>query len=126
MTVSQGFIDQSSNITYSGTIRLAAPMASPTMLRPTMIPQRLFVRACHNAAPMKRTSAAKMTFFLPILSARMPVIGLAMSAKRGVEDVIKLLFHAVNSCPERSEWIETRVEEMTPVLQHSISMYTYP
>jgi hypothetical protein len=46
----------------------------------------------------------------------MPASGLAMRAKRLVHDVIKLLSTVVRGRFERSESIDTSVDDMTPVL----------
>lgn len=56
-----------------------------------------------------------MTFFRPNLSASTLAIGLANKANRLVQDVIRLLSRVVSGW-ERSVPIDTRVDEMTPVL----------
>ena len=101
---------------YSGTTRLAPPTANPTILRPPTIPHTLSVHACHNAPMVNSTSATRMAVFLPTLSARTAVMGLAMRANKLVQDVTRLLSTVVKGRAERSEPIDTRVEEMTPVL----------
>ena len=52
----------------------------------------------------------------PNLSAKIPVMGLAIKAPRLVQDVMRLLSSVVRGCP-RSVPMETRVEDMTPVLR---------
>lgn len=104
-----------SSHTYSGTTKLAPPMARPTILLPAIIPDTLVVIACHSAPMTNKTSATTTTLFRPRLSARIPATGLATSAKRLVQEVMRLLSRVVNG-RERSAPMETRVEEMTPVL----------
>lgn len=58
-----------------------------------------------------------MTVLRPYASARTPVSGEASSAKKDVQDVIRLLSRVVRGRDERSVPIETRVEDMTPVLE---------
>ena len=82
-------------ITYRGVIRLAAPTAKPTKLRPRIIPHTAVDIACHSAPRTNRMSAMIMTGFRPSLSPRIPARGLAISAKRLVEEVIKLLSRVV-------------------------------
>ncbi len=65
-------------------------------------------------------SANRITCFRPSLSASTPASGLAISAKRLVEDVIKLL-SSVDSGWDRSEPMDTRVDDITPVLRHDVS-----
>lgn len=103
-------------LTYSGTTRLAPPTASPTILRPTTIPVTFAAKACHNAPIMNATSAARIILLRPSLSANTPATGLAIRAKRLVQEVMRLLSSVVSS-RERSKPIDTRVEEMTPVLR---------
>ena len=103
--------------THSGTTKLAPPIAKPTMLLPAIIPHTELVIACHRAPKMKSRSATKITLFLPYLSAIHPASGLATRANRLVHDVIRLLSSVPSGRCERSIRIETRVEEMTPVLQ---------
>lgn len=110
-------------ITYKGVTRLAPPTAKPTALRPAIIPHTLPVTACHNAPTAKRASATRITFLRPSLSARTPARGLAIRANRLVQDVIRLLSRVVRGRLERSEPIETSVEEITPVL-HSAGTST--
>lgn len=107
--------------TYSGTTRLAPPTARPTMLLPNIIPGTLLVKACHNAPTVNSISATRTTYFRPRRSASTLAKGLAIRAKRLVEEVIKLLSR-VDSGWERSGPIETRVEEITPVLEPSVSV----
>ncbi len=57
-----------------------------------------------------------MMGFRPSLSANMPVTGLAIRAPRLVQDVIRPLSMVLSGRP-RSLSMETRVEEMTPVLE---------
>lgn len=105
-------------LTHSGTNRLAPPIASPTMLLPTIMLGTLAAKACHNAPTMNKMSATSMTLFRPSLSAKIPAMGLAIRAERLVEEVIRLLSSVVSE-RERSGPIETRVDEMTPVLRRS-------
>jgi hypothetical protein len=107
--------DGDSSDIYRGTTRLAPPTANPTTLLPTIMPHTLVVHACHTAPATKRISAARMARFRPSLSASTPVKGLAMSAKREVHEVIRLLSRVERVCFDRSDPIETRVAEMTPV-----------
>ena len=86
------------------------------MLRPTIIPHTDDVYAWTRAPSTKSTSAAKMTGLRPRASARSPVSGEARRAKKEVHDVMRLLSSVVRGREERSEPIETRVEDMTPVL----------
>lgn len=65
-----------------------------------------------------------MTVFRPSVSARMPVSGDARSAKKEVQDVMRLLSSVVRGREERSEPTDTRVEDMTPVLRTHRSVYT--
>lgn len=102
--------------TYSGVTKLAPPIASPTMLRPAIIPHTVFVTACNSAPRAKRTSATRITFLRPSLSASAPATGLATRANKLVQDVIRLLSRVDRVRFERSEPIDTRVDEMTPVL----------
>lgn len=106
---------------YRGTTRLAPPTARPTMLLPMIIPATLPVTACHKAPTAKSTSATKMTDFLPRRSASTLASGLAIRAKRLVEDVIKLLSR-VDIGRDRSEPMDTRVADITPVLAEGISL----
>lgn len=57
-----------------------------------------------------------MTDLRPRESARMPVSGEAISAKKDVADVMRDLSSVVSGLDERSEPMDTRVEEITPVL----------
>ena len=109
------------SLSYKGATRLAPPIASPTILLPTIMPRTDKVMACHAAPSTNNTSAATMAFFLPHLSAARPARGLAIRAKRLVQDVIKLLSSVLNGRWDRSSPTETRVEDMTPVLGESQS-----
>ena len=102
--------------THNGVTRLAAPIASPTILLPTTIPHTSDVTACHSAPMTNRTSAMLITAFLPYLSAITPARGLARRANRLVDAVTRLLSSVVSSLRERSVPMETRREETTPVL----------
>lgn len=70
---------------------------------------------------VNRTSATRMTYFRPSRSANIPARGLAIKANRLVEDVIRLLSR-VESGRERSDLMDTKVEEMTPVLGYFVSL----
>lgn len=61
--------------------------------------------------------ATRMTRLRPSVSAREPVQGEARRAQKEVAEVIRDLSSVVRRRPERSVWIETRVEDMTPVLK---------
>lgn len=102
---------------YSGTTKDALPTAAPTTLLPAIIPHTLLVHACHSAPTTKSTSAARITVLRPSASASTPVSGEASSAKNDVADVTSDLSSVVRGRPERSEPMETRVEDMTPVLE---------
>ena len=104
--------------TYIGTSRLAPPTARPTTLRPTIIPATDEVMACHKAPPMNKMSATKTTRFRPIRSANTPAAGLATRAPKLVQEAMKLISRIVRECP-RSLPMETKVEEITPVLKTS-------
>ena len=97
-------------------MKLALPTANPTMVLPNIIPDTLSLAACHSAPPMNKRSAANMIDFRPNLSAKMPVMGEATRAPRLVHDVMRLLSTVVSERP-RSSPIDTRVEEITPVLK---------
>ena len=73
------------------------------------------------APRINKPSATRITLFLPSLSARTLATRLAMRAKRLVELVIRLLSSVSRGRYERSEPMETRVEDMTPVLYHMSS-----
>ena len=107
-------------LSYRGATRLALPTAKPTMLLPTIMPRTDNVKACHSAPTTKRASAARMAFFLPHLSAATPASGLAIRAKRLVQEVMRLLSNVLRGRFERSSPTETRVEDMTPVLRPRI------
>lgn len=85
------------------------------MLLPIIMPITAVEAACHNAPMMKRISAIKITFLRPNLSANTPAAGLANKAHRLVQDVMRLLSRVVKGC-ERSSPIDTRVDDITPVL----------
>lgn len=103
-------------LTYNGVTKLAAPTARPTTLLPSIMPHTWPVTACIKAPRVNRTSATSITLRRPSLSANIPAKGLANKAKRLVQDVIRLLSRVVRTRSDRSEPIDTRVEEMTPVL----------
>lgn len=65
---------------------------------------------------MNKTSAVRITGFRPTVSASRPVKGDARSAKKDVALVMRLLSSVVRGREERSEWIDIRVEDITPVL----------
>jgi len=120
------FAGASSEI-YKGTTKLALPTARPMTERPRIMPHTLEERDCHRAPTMKRASATRMTRLRPSPSAMSPEIGLARSAKREVADVMKDLSRVVRARSERSEPMETRVEDMTPVLQtEHLALHTQP
>lgn len=100
-----------------GTTRLAAPTAHPTILLPTIISVTVEVRAWIRAPATKKTSATITTTRRPCLSARIPAAGDAKRAKREVHDVMRDLSRTVKGLFDRSVFIETKVEEMTPVLR---------
>ena len=58
-----------------------------------------------------------ITHLLPNLSAKEPATGLATRAKRLVQDVTRLLSSVERGRFERSEPIDTSVEDITPVLR---------
>lgn len=60
-----------------------------------------------------------MTRWRPRASLREPDSGEARRAKSEVEDVIRDLSRVVSAREERSVPMETRVEEMTPVLRRA-------
>lgn len=93
------------------------------MLLPTIMPHTALVTACMKAPSVKSTSATRMTFLRPNLSARIPASGLAIKANRLVQDVTRLLSNVVRGRLERSEPIDTKVAEMTPVLQKAECQY---
>jgi hypothetical protein len=108
-----------SSLIYIGTTKLALPTAAPTMLRPTIIHSTDVEKACTSAPIMNSTSARKMMVRRPSVSARTPVSGEARSAKNEVEDVMRDLSRVVRGRFESEEFIEIRVEDMTPVLHHT-------
>jgi hypothetical protein len=65
---------------------------------------------------MKSREARRITGLRPVTSARTPVSGLATRAKNEVELVMRLLSRVVRGRARSVGSIETRVEEMTPVL----------
>ena len=102
--------------TDNGTTKLAPPTASPTTLRPNIIPHTVPVNACQRAPAINSASAIMITHFLPTLSATTPARGLAIRANRLVDEVTKLLSKVVRCRWERSDPTEIRVEDITPVL----------
>jgi len=66
---------------------------------------------------VKSTSATIITCFRPTLSAKTPASGLAKRANRLVHEVIMLFCAVVSALPDKSSLIETRVAEITPVLE---------
>jgi hypothetical protein len=102
---------------YNGTTNDALPTAAPTIDRPTIIPPTLLVHACNSAPSMKRMSATRITVLRPYVSARIPVRGEARSAKKEVQEVIKLLSRVVRGREERSVFMDMSVEDITPVLR---------
>lgn len=70
-----------------------------------------------SAPKTNRMSAMSMMLRRPRASARMPVSGEARSAKKDVDDVMRDLSRVVSGRWERDEFIEMRVEEITPVLR---------
>jgi hypothetical protein len=72
--------------------------------------------AWRRAPAMKSRDARRITGLRPVDEARRPVRGLAMSAKREVELVIRLLSRVVRGRARSEGPMEMRVEEMTPVL----------
>jgi hypothetical protein len=110
------------SLIYSGTTKLALPTAKPMTDRPKIMPHTVEERACHTAPMMKSASAMRMTRLRPSPSARSPEKGEASSAKRDVEEVIKDLSIVVRAREERSAFIETRVDEITPVLSVDVNI----
>ncbi len=80
------------------------------------MPATVVVRACQRAPRTNKTSATRITLFRPSLSASILATGLARRAQRLVQLVIKLLSSVPRGRWERSEPMQTRVEDMTPVL----------
>jgi hypothetical protein len=72
--------------------------------------------AWQRAPAMKRASEMRMTGLRPSASASRPEAGLARRAKTEVMLVTSDLSSVVRGRWERSLWMETRVDEMTPVL----------
>jgi hypothetical protein len=105
-----------SSLIYMGTTKLALPTAAPTILLPAIMPGTVFENACISAPTTNNTSARKMIPLRPNASARTPVTGDASSAKNDVDDVIRLLSSVESVRCDKSELIETSVEEITPVL----------
>ncbi len=95
---------------------LAAPMAKPTTPLPKIMPKTFEANVCRSAPIVKSTSAVTITHFRPHLSARTPATGLTSKAQKLVLEVIRDLSRVVNSRFERSDLIDTRVLEITPVL----------
>ena len=65
---------------------------------------------------MNKRSAVRITGLRPTASASRPVKGEARSAKKDVALVMRLLSSVVRVREERSELIDIRVEDITPVL----------
>jgi hypothetical protein len=101
---------------YMGITKLADPTAAPTTLRPTIMPHTVLENACTRAPTIKSISAMKIMLRRPNASARMPVSGEATSAKKDVDDVMRDLSKVVRGRCDSEEPIETRVEDITPVL----------
>lgn len=116
MTMRPRNFDGASSEMYNGTTRLAAPTARPTILLPSIMVQTLAAKDCSNAPIVNRASAIIIIHLRPSLSARMPASGLARRAKKLVLEVIRLLSRVVRERWERSEPMETKVDEITPVL----------
>lgn len=108
---------------YSGVTKLALPTARPTTLRPPIIPHTDVANACHSAPTRNSTSAISITFFRPSASAKRPLGRLANRAKSEVEEVIRDLSNVVRGREESDVPTDTRVEEMTPVLENAVSTY---
>lgn len=116
MTMRPRNFDGPSSEMYNGTTRLAAPTARPTILLPSIMVQTLAAKDCSNAPIINRASAITIIHLRPSLSARMPASGLARRAKKLVQEVIRLLSRVVRERWERSKPMETKVDEITPVL----------
>lgn len=101
---------------YKGVTKLADPTARPITLLPSIMPQTVVLKACHNAPSTNSASASNIILFLPNPSANSPEIGETSRANSDVEDVIRLLSNVVNALRERLESTETRVDDITPVL----------
>ena len=69
---------------------------------------------------MNNRSANRIMGLRPYVSARRPEAGLASKAKRAVAEVRRDLARVVSGWEDRSVPIETRVEEMTPVLHGKV------
>jgi len=69
---------------------------------------------------MNSRSANRITGLRPQVSARRPEAGLASSANRAVAEVRRDLSRVVRGWEDRSVPMETRVEEMTPVLSEEV------
>jgi hypothetical protein len=102
---------------YSGVRPLAAPIPSPTMARPSTMTGTVPATASMRAPATKSTSERRMTGLRPSASASRPERGDATRAPTDVMEVIRLLSSVDNGALERSLWIETRVDDMTPVLK---------
>jgi len=79
--------------------------------------QTVVETAWASAPMMNRQDARRRTGLRPRRSARNPVTGEAKRAKREVEEVIRDLERVERGAFERSLWMETRVDDITPVLQ---------
>lgn len=113
-----------SSAMYSGTTKLAAPTAIPTILLPTTITQTVEHAACTPAPRTNSTSATSITLFLPRLSARTDENGEIKSAKREVEAVMSDLSRELSGRLERDSPRETRVDDMTPVSSLGLDVNT--
>lgn len=102
---------------YMGTTKLALPTAAPTTLRPRIMPHTVVEKACMSAPATNKMSAMRMILLRPRASARMPVSGEAKRAKNEVEEVMRDLSRVVSGRLDKDEFIEIRVEDITPVLQ---------
>jgi hypothetical protein len=106
---------------YMGTTKLADPTAAPTTLLPTIMPHTVLEEACTNAPTMNSISAMRMMLRRPSASARTPVSGEATRAKKDVDEVMRDLSRVVRGRRDSEEPIETKVEDITPVLQGMVS-----
>lgn len=70
-----------------------------------------------SAPATNKMSAMRMILLRPRASARMPVSGEAKRAKNEVEEVMRDLSRVVSGRLDKDEFIEIRVEDITPVLQ---------
>jgi hypothetical protein len=97
--------------------KLALPTANPTTLLPRIMSATVDERAWIRAPRMKRRDARRIMGRRPRASLRRPEGADARSAKSEVEDVMRDLETVVRGAEERSLPMETRVEEITPVLE---------